>query len=340
MAAVGERQPAPAPALAELCELADLVTPLALRAVCDLRIADHLRDGPLHVEALARRAGADPGALRRVLRALAGRGVFAEREPGVFELTAVAEFLRGDHPLSLRDGLSLIAPDLAAWAHADYSLRTGRSAFEHVHGRPYYDALARDDDFRMRFDRSVETQNRVMLRPLVTAYDWSGCGTVVDLAGGTGVFLAGLLARHRALEGILFDLPHVVSQAPPVLRAARVEGRCRIVAGDLFEAVPEAGDTYVLKTVLHDWDDDRARRILDVVVAAMRPDSRLVVLEALLPEGDAFHLGKLLDVNSLVLVAGPDRDEDALVALLRRAGLACSRVVRTTTLAVLEARPA
>ena len=324
-------------AIETLRELADLVIPLALRAACDMRIADHLSGGPMHIDALAEKTGAHAASLWRLLRVLTNHGVFTEERHGLFALSPIADLLRGDHPLSLRDGYSLIGPDLLAWAHVDYSLRTGRSAFERVHGQPYYDKLAQDEGFRELFNRSVETQNHLMLRSLMAAYDWSGCGTIVDLAGGTGVLLAGLLAHYPQLRGVLFDLPHVVSSAPPVLAAAGVAGRCVIESGSFFDVVPAGADTYLLKTVLHDWPDVQAKRILAVVVEAMRTDSRLIVIEALLPQGDAFHIGKLLDMNSLVLVAGPDRDEGDLLALLSSAGLEQIRVVQTPTLAVIEA---
>ena len=142
---------------------------------------------------------------------------------------------------------------------------------------------------------------------------------------------------HDFEPSVLFDLEHVVAQAPRVLEAAGVADRCRIVAGSFFDGVPAGGDTYVLKTVLHDWDDERALTLLGHVREALPAHGRVLVLEALLPPGDAFHMGKLLDLNSLVLVAGPDRDEDALVALLARAGLAVRHVVHTTTLGVIEA---
>lgn len=324
-------------ALERLRELADLTLPLTLRAVSELGVADELADASRPVAALAAATGAHARSLARALRALATRGVLAEVEPDVFALTPLGQLLRSDHPLSLRHAYALIGADLSAWAHAAHTLRTGRSAFEHVHGRPYYAYLAEDDAARTRFDRSVETQNRLMARALSTAYEWGACGTIVDLAAGTGAFLAELLARHPSLEGIAVDLPHVVADAAAALARAGVADRCRAVAGDLFSEIPSGCDTYLLKTVLHDWDDAHALRILRTVAEAMRADSRLLVLEALLPDGDAFHHGKLLDVNSLVLVAGPDRGADELRALLARAGLACRRLVRTSTLALLEA---
>lgn len=340
MAATDVQAQSPQDVAARLGELADFVVPLALRAICDLNVADLLCDGPRSVEQLARATGAHAASLQRVLRALASREIFVERPAGTFGLTPMSEFLRSDNALSLRDGYPLMAADLVAWGHLGYALRTGGCAFEHVHGRTYYDHLAADDELRVRFDRSVDAQNRIMLRALVPAYDWSGCGTIVDVAGGTGAFLAGLLKHHRALRGVLFDLPHVVRDAPPVLARAGVAERCRIEPGSFFETLPGGEDTYLLKTVLHDWDDEHAQRILSGVVAAMGPDSRVLVLEALLPAGDAFHMGKLLDVNSMVLVAGPDRGEEQLVALLAGAGLVTRRVIGTSTLALLEAQRA
>jgi hypothetical protein len=332
-------EPALPPTYRELRRIADLTIPLALRAVAELQIADRFTAGPCSAAELAAEAGCDAGALERVLRMLAGVGVFAEIEPGLFTLTPVAELLRGDHPLSLRDAYPLIACDLLAWGALGYSLRTGRAAFEHVHGRGCYEHLAVDSAFAARFDRSVEAQNRIMLRALLAAYDWSGCGTIVDVAGGTGTMLAGLLARHRGLRGVLVDLPHVLAAAPARLRQAGVADRCRLAAGSYFDPLPPGGDTYVLKTVLKDWDDERARLILARVADAVSAGGRALVLEALLPAGDEFHIGKLLDLNSLVLVGGPDRDERDLVELLGAAGLRIVRIVHTTTLAIFEAVP-
>jgi hypothetical protein len=321
-------------------EAADYIVPFALRIACELRIADELRDGPRRADDLATAVGADTDALHRVLRALAAKGVFAETEPGCWTLTPLAELLRSDHPLSLRDAFPLAPADVRAWARFDHSLRTGRAAFEHVHGTSFYDYLAEHPEDGKAVDAAVRAQNRLVLRTLLTAYDWASCGTIVDVGAGTGSFLAGLLARYRTLRGVVFDLPYVTAQAPDVLAVAKVSDRCEVVAGDFFESVPAGADTYVLKTILHDWPDERALSILAAVRAACRPDSRLLVIEVLLPAGDTFHLGKLLDLNSLVLVAGPDRDERELEELLRRGGFRLLRTVPTTTLAILECAPA
>lgn len=321
-------------------ELADYVIPLTLRAICDLHIADLLRDGPGSVDELAAETGTQAEPLCRALRALAARGIFTEPADRMFAMTPMAEFMRADHPLSLRDGYPLLPADLQAWAQADWSLRTGRSAFEQVHGRPYYRHLDHDIDYRERFIRSCEAQNRIVLRSLAPAYEWSQCGTIVDVAGGNGAFIAGLLAWNPMLRGVVFDLPHVVTNAPAVLAAADVAQRCIVVGGDFFDAMPQGYDTYLLKTVLHDWTDERAAVLLKSLVRAMRPDSRLLVLEALIPPGNDYHVGKLLDLNSLVLAGGVDRTEQELRDLLESAGLKVTRLIPTSSLAILEARSA
>ncbi len=318
--------------------------PALARKAASSAVADsafpQLAAGPRPVEELAAATGTHAPSLHRALRALACKGIFTEVSPGRFGLTPMAELLRGDHPLSVRDAYPLIPADLSAWSHVDHTLRTGEAAFPHAHGTTYYDHLAADPDASARFDRSVHTQNRLVLRTLLSAYDWGGCGTIVDVAAGNGAFLAGLLARFRSLHGVVFDLPHVVAGAPAVLESAGVADRCVIVPGSFFDAVPSGGDTYVLKTILHDWDDERAGTILRGIAKAMPEHGKLIVLEALLPAGDGFHIGKLLDLHSLVTVAGPDRGRPELESLFAKEDLELTRVVPTQSLAIMEVRHA
>jgi hypothetical protein len=336
---VAAQQPGVVKSILRVQELADYIVPFAIRAVCDLGVADHLAEGPRPVEELAAATGAHAPSLHRTLRALACKGIFAEVEPGSFALTPLAELLRSDHPLSLRDAYPLLPADVTAWAHFDHTVETGEPAFDRVHGRPYYDYLADHPDESRRFDGSVHAQNRLVLRTVLSAYDWGGLGTIVDVAGGDGAFLARLLARHPPLRGVLFDLPHVVARAPAVLERAGVADRCEVVSGSFFDGVPEGGDTYLLKTILHDWDDEAAEAILANVRAAAGRDARLILLEALLEQGDDFHIGKLLDLHSLVLVGGPDRSRDDFERLLARTGFELTGVTSTATLAIMEARP-
>jgi O-methyltransferase domain len=320
-----------------LAELADLITPMAVRAMCALDVPDHLADGPLSVDVLARRAGAHPGALRRTLRLLAAKGLFCEPAPDVYGLTPLSAPLRRDHPLTVRDTYTLLDCDVRAWGRLGHTARTGEPGFALANGAPYWEYLAGHPERSAAVDRWMENASRLHLRTVLPGYPWRELGTVVDVGGGTGGFLAGLLRRHPDQHGILFDLPHVVAGAPEVLAAAGVADRCRIVAGSFFDGVPAGADGYLLKTVLPGFPDDDAVAVLGTVRAAMRPDSRLIALEAVLPPGDAFDVAKLFDVHTLVLTGGAHRALADERALFTRAGLRLTRVVPTPTLTILEA---
>ncbi|HKT04794.1 MAG TPA: methyltransferase, partial [Rugosimonospora sp.] len=289
---------------------------------------------------LAAAVGADPGALGRTLRALAHRGVFAETAPGVFALTPLAEPLRTDHPLSVRDTYALLASDVRAWAHLDHTARTGGPGFDRAHGIGYWDHLATHPADSAAVDRWMESASRLHLRTAAPAYPWRELASLVDVGGGTGVFLAGLLARQPGLRGALLDLPHVVAGADAVLRAAGVRERCEVLGASVFDGVPAGADAYLLKTVLPGFDDGAAEAALRAVRAAMRPDSRLLLMEAVLPAGDAFDVAKLFDVHTLVLTGGAHRTLAGTGRLLDRAGLRLVRTIPTPTLTILEAHPA
>jgi hypothetical protein len=322
-----------------LRELADYAVPFAIRVVCDLRVADQLVAGPRPVAELAEATGADPGSLYRVLRALAGKGIFTEAAPGEFGLTPLAELLRSDHPLSLADAYPLIPANFQAWAEFAHTVRTGRSAFEHVFGQGYYEYLAGNPYDSARYDGIQRSGTRLELRAMLRAYDWGRFGSVVDVGGNDGAFLAGLLARFKNLRGVLLDLPHAVVGAPEVLAAAGVADRCRVVAGSFFEAVPERHDGYLVKRVLYDWDDERAGELLGVLRAAMRDDSRLVVLDPVIEPGDTFDVGKIYDLLSLATLAGKARTQDEITELLGKHGFEVLRVIPTPMFPIVEARP-
>jgi hypothetical protein len=324
-------------AVGRLLELTDHVVPIAVRAVCDLGIADLLAAGDRPVADLAAATGAHPATLHRVLRTLAGRGVFAEVEPGVFGLTPLAQPLRSDHPLSLRDTYTLLESDVRAWARLPLALRTGGPAFDLANGKGYWEHLADHPDESRRVDRWMRSVNRLHLRTVVPAYPWHELTTLVDLGGGDGSFLAGLLPRHPGLRAVLLDRPYVVAAADDVLRAAGVADRCEVIAGSFFDPLPAGADGYLLKTVLPGFADDDATRLLTRVREAMRPDSRLVLLEAILPPGDAFDVAKLFDIHTLVLTGGAHRSRVELERLLAGCGLRLDRTIPTATLTVVEA---
>jgi hypothetical protein len=319
-----------------LTELADYFVPFTIRAICQLGVADHLADGPLSVEVLARRTQTDPPSLLRALRALACKGIFTECEPETFDLTSLAELLREDHPLSLRDAYHLMPADVLAWANLGYSLRTGEPAFDRVHGQSLWSYLATHPEDSARFDRGMQAMTRPELRAVSAAYDWARLGRIVDVGGGNGAFLAGLLAHHRSLRGVLFDLPHVVAGSQAVLEAAGVAERCEVIAGSFFETVPPDADAYVLKRILYGWNDDGALTLLRAVRMAMGSGSRVLLLEPLVQTGDMDGFASILDLVMLVVDGGRARGVAELTELFDLAGLRLTRVIPTMMFPIVE----
>jgi hypothetical protein len=283
------------------------LTARALGIAADLHIADALAAGPRPVAELATETGADADTLRRILRALASDGVFAEDQPGVFRNTEASDALRGEG-----------WPDFAhlfggAWHRAAGALEaSGAATFPDLYGSGYWAWLRERPAERAAFDRAmVEGAERRADR--LDTLEWRGDETVVDVGGGNGSLLVELLRRRPDLRGIVFDLPETVRDGEAL------GDRCTFVAGSVFEGVPP-GDVHVLATVLHDWDDESAVRILRSVRAAASPDSRLAVLETVVPDGNEPHGAKWLDLLLLTLFGGRERDEAQWRDLLTAGG--------------------
>lgn len=328
-----------AAAIDRLLSLGDSTIPFAIRAAGTLGIADHLAAGPMTVDDLAVATGTHAASLRRLLVALASSGIFEEVEGDRFGLAPPGELLRSDHPISLRDAYRLSALEAGAWAELVHSLSTGTAAFEHAYGvghRRYRAEHAEEDE---RMDRAHRAATRLDVLTVVRAYDWPRAGTVVDVGGGTGALVAGLLGRFKSMRAVLFDLPRMVARAGEVLEPAGIGQRCRVVGGDFFVAVPEGGDVYVLKAVLGGWDDAAAGRILGTIRRAMGPSSRLLVIEPILDYGAGFTVGNVVHLQSLVLYGGPDRTREDYERLFASAGLVLTRVVPRATLPIIEAAP-
>jgi hypothetical protein len=278
----------------------------ALALAADLGVAEALADGPRPVTELAREIGADADALRRILRALADEGVFAEEEPGVFRNTEASELLR--------TGWGSFAHLFGGvWLRAAGALDlSGQASFPRELGTDFWAWLAEHPDERAAFDRAMEQGNEGRVERLASL-DWRGDETVVDVGGGNGSLLLGLLDRHPGLRGIVFDLPETTRDE------ASLGERCSFVAGSFFDRVPE-GDVYVLSTILHNWDDAAAARILETIRASASADARLIVLDAVLPDGNEPHGSKWLDLLVLALLAGRERDEEQWRTLLPAGG--------------------
>ncbi len=288
---------------------------LATRAaavVADLRVADALADGPRPVADVAREASADPDALHRLLRALASDGVFAEEEDGVFRNTAASELLR---------------TGWGAFAHlfGGVFYRTvegldasGQPVFSALFGTDFWSWLKEHPEERMFFDTAMGQGNERRVERLAEL-EWRGHETVVDVGGGNGSLLLGLLDDHPGLRGVVFDLPETVREE------SAFGDRCTFVAGDFFESVPR-GDVYVLSTILHDWDDERATAILRTIRASAPAGTRLLVLDAVVPRGNDPHGAKWLDLLMLAFAGGRERTEAEWRSLLASAGFEPLRI--------------
>ncbi|MGH9329339.1 MAG: methyltransferase [Vicinamibacterales bacterium] len=313
----------------------------ALYAAVKLRIADRLAAGPRPVADLAREAGANEDALYRILRLLASAGVFEETSPRHFANNAASSTMRTGIPGSVHDMTLWMADPfhLRVYADAMYSVTTGRPAVEKTPGMPVFEYFARDRELSDVFNNAMTAFSAVVIAAALDVYDFSGIDTLVDVAGGHGQVLISILQRYPSMRGVLADLEHVIAGAIPRIREAGLEARCKTASIDFFEAVPEGGDAYVMKHIIHDWDGDRALTILRNIRKAMRPGGRVILLESVLQPGNAPDFGKLIDIEMLLMPGGRERTEAEFASLFRRAGFELTRVVPTQSpLSVIEGR--
>ncbi len=331
------------PAAEVLATLTDYITRPALEAVTALGIIDVVAPGPRTAEDIASATRANAAAVYRVLRYLASKGVFTQVGDRAFALTEVGELLRSDVPGSMRyiaiRNESRDRGDLAM-RELRYTLETGLPAYEHVFGESLFAAIQRDPELRADWHAQMRAHGHRVAAAILPSFEWDEFATVVDVGGNTGVVLASLLKAHPSMRGILFDLPEVVEEAAPVLEAHGVAGRCEVVAGDFFAAVPDGGDLYVLSQILHDWDDARASTILANCVRAMKPGSRVAVIEQVVPPGDLPHPSKRIDLALMVNFGGQERSESEFRVLFAQSGAELSRVIPSAgSWSILEGMP-
>jgi hypothetical protein len=302
----------------------------ALYVAAKLGVADMLAAGPRAVAELAAETGTHERSLYRLLRSLASNGIFSETAPKVFALTPLAEPLRADAPGSMRNGVIFMGEEwhYRVWSNMMYSVRTGRPAWGHTHGAEVFDYFAANPSQAEIFNGAMTDMSAAVAPVVVEAYDFSGFGTLADIAGGHGYLLAQILKANPGLSGVLFDTPQVVAGAAALLEREGVSGRVERVAGDFFAAVPRA-DAYVMKHIIHDWDDERSVRILKNINAAMGPEGKVLIVETVVPSGNEPHYSKLLDLEMLTSPGGVERTEEEYAALLAEAGLRLARVIPT-----------
>jgi C-methyltransferase len=295
-----------------------------------LKIADHLASGPKTAEELAAASQAHADSVARLMRALVSVGIFARRSDGRFELNRLSEPLRTDRIESMRDLVLFLGSthSMVAWAHFFDAVKTGESGFQTAHGKPVFDWLAEHPEDEAIFGGGMLALTELDAPAFVRGFDYSRFSTICDVGGGQGTLLAAILSLNPHLRGTLFDAASVIEASSDVFAAWGVKDRSTAVAGSFFEKVPSDCDAYVLKEILHDWDDTRAQAILGVCRRAMRPGATLLVMEMVLADDDGPHPGKLIDMEMLdVTSGGRQRGPEEFRRLFERSGFRLQRIV-------------
>jgi hypothetical protein len=313
----------------------------ALQVMLRLGIPDWLALGPRTSAELAHAAGVREDGLYRVLRALASVGVLSEVSPRRFALTEAGEGLVSGAPGSVRDmALWITSPfHFRVYAELMHSVATGEPAVEKVTGMPVFEYFATQPALSEIFNDAMTNLSEVVVRAALDVYDFSGIGTLVDVAGGHGAVLTTILNAYPRMRGVLFDLEHVVVGAAARIEAMGLAERCRTESGDFFTGVPAGGDAYVMKHIVHDWDDERAVAILRNIRTAMGGKrGRVILLESVLRPGNAPDFGKIIDLEMMVMPGGRERTADEFRGLFASAGFAMTRIIPTASpLSIVEA---
>jgi len=314
-----------------------------IAVAAQLKIADLLIEGPKSVERLADATDTHAPTLYRLMRALASEDIFEETDPGHFALTPVAELLQVSNPYSLRDYAILFGSDLYyhSWPNLLQSVQSGDSALEMTFGMNLFEYLQQNPTDATIFNEAMTSVSSQEAIAVSKAYDFSEAQTLVDVGGGHGILLATILRANPSLKGILFDRAAVVESASALLQNESIATRCEIAEGDFFTAVPTGGDVYILKYIIHDWDDERAQKILKNCREAMGPEGRLLVVDTVISAGNTPFLGKLKDIVMLAVTSGGiERTDVEFQNLFSSAGFKLNRIIPTQTIvSIIEGLP-
>jgi hypothetical protein len=315
--------------------------PLAAQAIhvaAKLGLADLLGEQPRSVDHLATVTGTHGPTLRRLLKALTSLGVFSETVAGEFENTPLSETLRKDHPESIRPWAIMLGADFVwrAWGELNETITNGKPAFDRIFGTSFFDYLTANPRDAAIFNAAMAAGSSTSVSSVLAAYDFSPFERVVDVGGGHGALLQGILSANPTAHGLLYDLPAVVAGAQ--LQKEPIRRRCEVLGGDFFKSVPDGADAYVLKGIIHDWNDEDALKILKNCRRAIRSDGKLLLLETVL-QPSSVPARALMDLFMLVLVNGRERTEDDFRTLLQDAGFSLVRVIPTPSFSIVEGRP-
>lgn len=303
----------------------------AIGIAAELGIADYLTTHPKTADELAIATQSHPQSLYRLLRACASVGVFYENDKQQFSLTPMAEFLRSDSPQSLRNFAIMISDDIQfkTWGQLDHSVKTGMPAFNAVFEMPIFDYYAHNEKQGRVFHNAMTSMSMGSSMAVLEAYDFSGISKIVDIGGGHGFLIASILQKYPNMQGVLFDVPPIIEGASPLLQTFGVADRCELAGGDFFKTAPAGGDAYIMKHIIHDWNDEQCVTILKHCRKGITDLGKLLVIEMVVPEGNVPSLSKFMDLQMLAVLPGRERTETEYTTLFAKAGFKLTKVVPT-----------
>ena len=312
----------------------------ALSVAAKLYIADHLKDEAKTVEQLAELTGAHEPSLYRLMRALESAGIFKKDAKNRYSNTELGEFLRSDHPESMRDAVHMIC-DREHWQpHGNLlqSVKTGETAFEYTFGTPVFPYYAQHPEAAEIFDNAMTSFSRTIANAVAATYDFSGTKTIADIGGGHGLLLSTILKANADAKGILFDQPQVVARANDLLENHDVFERVETVGGDFFAEIPVDADVYLMKFIIHDWNDEQSLTILKNLAKSAKSGAKLLLVETVVEENDSPSMSKIMDLNMLVMTGGKERTAKEYAELFEITGFKLTNVYPTPSpLQIVEA---
>ena len=317
---------APPPAAQLMQIMFGIIPTLAIGVAAKFGIADFLKDGAKTADELATLAGVHSRSLYRLLRATASVGVFSEDAEGRFSLTPLAQPLRSDAPDSVRSFAIFYSDDwhMRVWAELNYSVQHGAPAFDRIHGQEFFPYLEENPVHAKIFNDAMTSNSAAACGAVLAGYDFSGINKLIDVGGGHGLLLSSIMGKYPQMNGVLYDAQSVIDGATGL-----ISERCEAVGGDFFASVPAGGDAYIMKHIIHDWDDENSLKILRNCHKSMTEGGKVLVVEMVIPEGDAPSLGKFLDLEMLLFLRSFERTEAEYRALFERAGFEITRIVPT-----------
>jgi hypothetical protein len=300
-------------------------------------IAGHLLEGPKSAQELAKLTQCNEENLYRLLRMLASVGIFHEGDNRLFSNTEASELLAKDHPQSLRALTLFYSEEMSrSWGSVSDCIKKGKPAFDLVYGQPVFDYFRAHPQSAAQFNSAMKEKSKAVVSSCLQSFDFGRFNAVYDIGGGVGHFLSALMNKHSHMRGLLYDVPEVIAAARNTMNGER----CNLLSGDFFHQIPQGGDAYLLKSVLHDWNDQDAERILEKCREAMPKHAKLIVIEPILTSANQQEAAKMMDVHMMVVTGGKERTVEDFKNLFDRAGFAIESITKTETeFSIIQAAP-